>query len=826
MRVSNPITNEDQLFLDNQAIDAKFARENGVRTAIETSDLPYSLEHLEHLLPGLIFPLARIDGEPVIQFRPNNPETDADGRTRKYLQEPNTGAVITIYNASKDKLIRGAETLLLTEGTKQTLAAQNLLQDDPQKVVVGIQGCWGWVESGTKKLAPDLLKIITKWSIKRVVVLFDKDISTNGSVWSAASALKTAITDETLLSSKVVRFATLPGAEGTDGLDDVFGRMPVSKRLPLMESVIQKASAALPSKPERMPSADEVNGAQAQVDRELVSATKFAWSPHRLPPGSEQRARSTSSFPLTQLGVAQRWATLYTESWRSTDGMWRTWSGQRWEEATEGALKASVVTVIEKCVGALELSVLLESVSDTKERMEIIRDRQREVEFMGSSAFISGVVSLLPALEGFEISEEAWDKDKHLLNTPSGVRNLKTLELIPHESARELYCTRITAGSGLETEPTQDLKFILETFAKTSPSLPEFIQMVAGVAVSGKSARLFVSTFGVPNAGKSTFFSALAYAMGMKLGRARANSGYATGLGTQAIAQTKGSAPNEDLWLLSGRRFGFIDDTDGDGMRLDQGLIKKLASGDHIRMRQNHGQSLMLESSATLVVTGNVELSFSSTDKAIRDRFYPIKLTYEVPDVDIDPELKDRVRRDQRNLDSVLWFAILGAKSFYDRGGSQTTIHNCAPQFVLNERQRYLNTSNPLAGWFEMFYEDPIIPEEFRPTGPQGLSGCSTLQQAYTAYTNYVEKYRVKFPCGLHRFPEYLEAYGLSVDAKRSTPSGGGPKARYIRGLRALNTDIDQVCSFEVRWENLTPAEQAYRDREGIYTKRGGATDF
>lgn len=247
MRKSDALTNEHQLLLDQGAIAADYAQKLGIRSVIEDSDLPAELSHLSSFLPGILYPLPRLDGTVVNQLRIDNPPLDDDGKPQgKYRQEKGSGTVISVWGSMRER-VGHADTLVIVEGTKQAIAATSLLKDDPNTLVVGIQGCWGWAQD--QAMSPDLVDILTgnvkdaDRPIKKVIIIFDADIADNLRVWQAAKALRQAIASASSILPRNVRFASLAFLGGKQGLDDYMGSTAISKRKGKLEALLSSAGA-------------------------------------------------------------------------------------------------------------------------------------------------------------------------------------------------------------------------------------------------------------------------------------------------------------------------------------------------------------------------------------------------------------------------------------------------------------------------------------------------------------------------------------------------------------------------------------------------------
>jgi putative DNA primase/helicase len=237
---------EHRAFLNGQGITDEVLTEFRVRsvTAAEALEagLPAGLCKGDGVLFGWPVPGRE---EPVPQFRPDTPVV-VDGEEAKYVFPKGCGSFVAVFRQPTEDA-----PVLIAEGTKQSLAA--LSWAPKEWGVAGVPGCANWI--GT-----DL-----DWAEDRpVVVMFDKDTTTNRDVYDAASELRDALLDA---GATEVKFARLAGAGAKDGLDDVLGRKAPDKRTEYLKRVAKNAPGKLGRRPAKKRSRyfDERDGLLAET---------------------------------------------------------------------------------------------------------------------------------------------------------------------------------------------------------------------------------------------------------------------------------------------------------------------------------------------------------------------------------------------------------------------------------------------------------------------------------------------------------------------------------------------------------------------------------
>jgi hypothetical protein len=223
----NLIATHAQL-LTEKAITPAVARAQGIYSITTVDQLPEA--HAvwgEQAVPALAFPWSTPSGEQFVQLRPDTPiEVQGEKRARKYLWPAGTSSAIAEVRRDESDLV------FFVEGTKQALAAAGYLEEGS---VYGIAGCRSWSTEGVPVADLDVVED------KRVVLIFDADISTNLDVWTAAEKFTEALRAEGAVS---VAYVLLPAGK-TAGLDDVLGSKEEGKRARYLERLVELAKPRL-----------------------------------------------------------------------------------------------------------------------------------------------------------------------------------------------------------------------------------------------------------------------------------------------------------------------------------------------------------------------------------------------------------------------------------------------------------------------------------------------------------------------------------------------------------------------------------------------------
>jgi putative DNA primase/helicase len=226
---------ESLRILSEAAITPEAAAQFGITAVSDPDHIPDEIYgpwngFLGEAEQGMIFQWRDL-GRTVPQYRPDEAVRTPDGKTHKYLAPKESGAFL---NHLRDP-VGPDDPYLFVEGSKQGVSAAAWAPEGWG--VVAVPGCYNWV--GTD---------LTWADMRKVIILFDADFTTNRDVYDAAAGLKEALDVE---GADEVVFAHLAGARNKEGLDDVLGRRPVDRRTSYIQKISDMATPALGRRPAR-----------------------------------------------------------------------------------------------------------------------------------------------------------------------------------------------------------------------------------------------------------------------------------------------------------------------------------------------------------------------------------------------------------------------------------------------------------------------------------------------------------------------------------------------------------------------------------------------
>ncbi|MDE2100353.1 MAG: hypothetical protein KGL39_24085 [Patescibacteria group bacterium] len=223
-----------------------------------------------------------------------------------------------------------------------------------------------------------------------------------------------------------------------------------------------------------------------------------------------------------------------------------------------------------------------------------------------------------------------WDADPWLLNTPRGVIDLRTGDLLPHEPGRHM--TKSTAVVPFGDCPMW-LKF-LSTITAGDEALIAYLRRTAGYCLTGsiREHTLFFG-YGTGRNGKGTFLNTLTGIMG----------DYAIDSNVETFTAQATSRHLTELARLQGARLVVAQETE-EGKRLAMARVKAITGGDPITANFMRQDLFTYHPQFKLFIAGNHKPALGTVDEAIRARFNLIPFTVYIPKEDRDKMLADKLR--------------------------------------------------------------------------------------------------------------------------------------------------------------------------------------
>ena len=577
------------------------------RARLREESIPAWAWREETAFPGLLIPLYRVTGERIgAQFKPGQPQPHSTGdgsKMMKYASPVGTKPRLDVPPlAAPNVRLAGGDPNAPLWITEGVKKADSLASKG--LAVVSLSGVFNWRSRlGTLGDWEDIpLK-------KRVVVVcFDSDARHNRMVLMAMRRLGMWLESKGAAS---IHYIIVPEeVDGTPvkGVDDFF-----------------HAGGTL-------------------QDLHSVATTEM--------PSDNTRDAAFSDAVLADTVCSEALDGRYR--WASGLG-WMRWDGRVWTECTD----ATVMEDIRQWALAGFQRVL------DQQRAEPNKDLRSQMDGWRGALAASKLGNLLKLSKGIlESSATDFDYDPDALNCGNGILDLKTGVLTPHDPDRLM--TKITDCDYVPSSFHPDWKTALEAVPE---SVREWFQIRMGQAITGHTPPddLILICQGGGSNGKSTVMDAIAKAAGKR-------GGYHTAVADRALLGNASDNHPTEMMDFLGARLAVLEETP-ETKKLDVTRVKKLAGTDQITARRMRQDSVTFAATHSLVINTNpkplVEESDHGTWRRLAMLCFPF--TYRKPgeactgpnDRPGDPNLRQRVKTDERVSEAVLAWLVEGARKWY-----------------------------------------------------------------------------------------------------------------------------------------------------------------
>lgn len=395
-------------------------------------------------------------------------------------------------------------------------------------------------------------------------------------------------------------------------------------------------------------------------------------------------------YELTDLGNSELMKSVFADVLCYTDAFgWCYYDGVRWESNVEyRAMEAARDIATEMLAFSREkLSKQQDMLAD--EGVDASSDEGKK-RLAGGVAFynhakktqsergIKAMVNLNKAymmVDSKEFQEDAW-----LLNTPAGVIDLSTAELMPHDAKYKMMNMTKCAPQQIETPMFN--KF-LNTIFCGDVDLIRYVQTIIGSSLVGKvySENLVIVT-GDGSNGKSTLFNLIHQLLG----------DYSVSIDPELLMSSRANDQKLGMSMLQNKRFAEAQETE-EGQRLRSSMLKRLVSTNSVVAKQLYKNPSEFIPTHTLILATNHLPKISSTDLGTWRRIVVVPFNATIKPEDMIPDFHNILL--EREGAGVLQWAIEGAVAFKEAG----CLLSDKPEAVLIASQEYRQSED----WIEAF---------------------------------------------------------------------------------------------------------------------------
>ncbi len=268
-----------------------------------------------------------------------------------------------------------------------------------------------------------------------------------------------------------------------------------------------------------------------------------------------------------------------------------------------------------------------------------------------------------------------WDTAATLLNTPDGIVDLETGELLLHN--REALITNMASASP-GSSCSRWLAF-LEEITGGDQDLIQYLSRVCGYCLTGETnEQVFFFLYGSGANGKSVFVRTISCILGS----------YAATAPLETFMASRNASHPTDLAGLRGKRLITVSETEP-GRAWAESRIKTITGGDPIRARFMHRDFFEFTPTFKLMFVGNHRPQLSGISEAMRRRLHLIPFTITIPSERRDPHLSSTL---DEELNGIFGWMIQGLADWRRIGLSP-------PSSVLDASDAYFQDEDLVGQW-------------------------------------------------------------------------------------------------------------------------------
>lgn len=308
--------------------------------------------------------------------------------------------------------------------------------------------------------------------------------------------------------------------------------------------------------------------------------------------------RSIGTAVPSEDGVALLFVERFGDEYRyvPTWSRWFRWDGLRWGQDSTGHVYDRIRCLVRECLAG-----------------------SFDERSTATASFVSGVERLLRTDQRIVVLPEQLDADPWLLNTVSGIVDLRTGSVRPHDP--QALCTKITNAPVDRAQGAGLWEAFLSEITQGDAELASYLQRVAGYAATGVTTEdVIVYLFGGGANGKSSFAEAVAHALG----------GYAKVFSPEVLMLSRGERHPTELAQFKGVRFALTSEPAAAAAWNDSRL-KSLTGDATISARVMRGDPFEFQRTHKTLIVGNHLPRFNDVTHAIRRRIQvvPFRAVFE-----------------------------------------------------------------------------------------------------------------------------------------------------------------------------------------------------
>ena len=420
-------------------------------------------------------------------------------------------------------------------------------------------------------------------------------------------------------------------------------------------------------------------------------------------------------FPCNDTGNAEKFYEYFGDlfKYNKTDKIFMFWTGKTWVRDEKDIIRKYANKFIEICKSELahleeELENDVKVGKDTKLSELYIKAYQKNLDRISNKAGKEAMLFEFQSIRDIAVTSDEFNTDDYLLNTDSGIVNLKTGEI--SEFNPKAMLSKNTNVKVSYEEPKVWLHFLNGIFERGNQAetdeIIECIQKCLGYSLSGstKEQCMFLC-YGNGSNGKTTFQEIINHIMGE----------YGDNVNSDVLIQQKTATNNQfTIAKLKDARYVETDETD-EGEKLSEGIVKRMTGGGQMSAAFKYANEFSFMPKFKIWLATNNKPIIRGTDLGIWRRIFPFPFIHTFTEEEKDKDLPEKLAAE---ADKILGWCIRGFQIY----NQLKTIKR--PQCLEEEIKEYKEQMDVIAQFLSS--ECKMVP-----------TGNSTCRGAYKSYKSW-----------------------------------------------------------------------------------------
>ena len=366
------------------------------------------------------------------------------------------------------------------------------------------------------------------------------------------------------------------------------------------------------------------------------------------------------NYSYTDTGNAERFYDYFGSlfKYNKTDKIFMFWTGKVWVRDVKDIIRKyankfiEILKIEENQLRSKMIALYNEGKKDEGKSVEKIYDAcVKNTARVANKAGKDAMLYEFASLYDVPVTNDAFDQDDFLLNTDSGIVDLRTGKILPFDKSKLISKSTHCKVSFEKSQVWEDFlhSVLYDENEENTRAMIDSMQTCLGYSLSGSTReQVFFMLYGGGSNGKSTLVEQINYSIG----------DYGADIKSDILMQTKnGNNSNAFSFAkLQTTRFLMTGETD-EGNRLAEAQLKALVGGDTISAQFKFGNEFSYKPKFKLWMSTNYPPNIRGTDHGMWRRIVMFEFKRQFSDAEKDKDMPDKLKAE---TDKILGWCIQG----------------------------------------------------------------------------------------------------------------------------------------------------------------------